>query len=113
MIRRPPRSTLFPYTTLFRSVAVSFHGNHAAYAENLARRYLDNLVLSHACGQPVEMMIALGAVVTSGVMSRFPRLRMDFLESKYGRLQAWLRTIDDSCKACCDTRLILEVVYAS
>src|SRR2546427_1330279 len=24
MIRRPPRSTLFPYTTLFRSVAVIF-----------------------------------------------------------------------------------------
>src|SRR2546430_12517957 len=24
MIRRPPRSTLFPYTTLFRSVGVSF-----------------------------------------------------------------------------------------
>src|SRR2546425_7920637 len=23
MIRRPPRSTLFPYTTLFRSIAVS------------------------------------------------------------------------------------------
>src|SRR3712207_8858360 len=27
MIRRPPRSTLFPYTTLFRSsIAQSFHG---------------------------------------------------------------------------------------
>src|SRR3712207_7251589 len=25
MIRRPPRSTLFPYTTLFRSAHVSFH----------------------------------------------------------------------------------------
>src|SRR2546426_4842112 len=25
MIRRPPRSTLFPYTTLFRSVAVAQH----------------------------------------------------------------------------------------
>src|SRR3989454_7900957 len=25
MIRRPPRSTLFPYTTLFRSVAVLGH----------------------------------------------------------------------------------------
>src|SRR2546427_13271264 len=25
MIRRPPRSTLFPYTTLFRSVARSIH----------------------------------------------------------------------------------------
>src|SRR3712207_9040229 len=38
MIRRPPRSTLFPYTTLFRSLAAdgnlhplqqAFHDNHA------------------------------------------------------------------------------------
>src|SRR3712207_7754648 len=30
MIRRPPRSTLFPYTTLFRSQAVGAHpGGHA------------------------------------------------------------------------------------
>src|SRR3712207_7289303 len=27
MIRRPPRSTLFPYTTLFRSVAMREHGH--------------------------------------------------------------------------------------
>src|SRR2546430_7652505 len=27
MIRRPPRSTLFPYTTLFRSVALLGSGN--------------------------------------------------------------------------------------
>src|SRR2546429_3541322 len=26
MIRRPPRSTLFPYTTLFRSPVISSHG---------------------------------------------------------------------------------------
>src|SRR2546422_2634001 len=25
MIRRPPRSTLFPYTTLFRSLELTFH----------------------------------------------------------------------------------------
>src|SRR2546426_6184574 len=31
MIRRPPRSTLFPYTTLFRSVYVS-HAEAEAYA---------------------------------------------------------------------------------
>src|SRR5947199_2624739 len=36
MIRRPPRSTLFPYTTLFRSLAVhvadqrGHHGDHDA-----------------------------------------------------------------------------------
>src|SRR2546427_2258058 len=28
MIRRPPRSTLFPYTTLFRSVVTSFLHSH-------------------------------------------------------------------------------------
>src|SRR5258706_3793939 len=26
MMRRPPRSTLFPYTTLFRSLGWAFHG---------------------------------------------------------------------------------------
>src|SRR2546430_12791784 len=32
MIRRPPRSTLFPYTTLFRSVRVERRlGHHAAH----------------------------------------------------------------------------------
>src|SRR5689334_24802394 len=30
MIRRPPRSTLFPYTTLFRSLARA-HGDDTAY----------------------------------------------------------------------------------
>src|SRR5574337_1826313 len=29
MIRRPPRSTLFPYTTLFRSVLIGHGGGHA------------------------------------------------------------------------------------
>src|SRR2546426_9935435 len=32
MIRRPPRSTLFPYTTLFRSIAYS--GGRGARAQN-------------------------------------------------------------------------------
>src|SRR2546430_4399252 len=29
MIRRPPRSTLFPYTTLFRSYTCQYCGSHA------------------------------------------------------------------------------------
>src|SRR3712207_8972453 len=31
MIRRPPRSTLFPYTTLFRSSRTSCKWNHAVF----------------------------------------------------------------------------------
>src|SRR3712207_8176841 len=30
MIRRPPRSTLFPYTTLFRSIFKRYGQNHTA-----------------------------------------------------------------------------------
>src|SRR5256885_17046173 len=39
MIRRPPRSTLFPYTTLFRSVATT--SEYAPVAPPLWRRYLE------------------------------------------------------------------------
>src|SRR3712207_7619089 len=35
MIRRPPRSTLFPYTTLFRSVDDGRSGQHRATATDV------------------------------------------------------------------------------
>src|SRR5260370_15829859 len=38
MIRRPPRSTLFPYTTLFRS-SLSFKDRVVATALSAARRF--------------------------------------------------------------------------
>src|SRR5438309_5296251 len=37
MIRRPPRSTLFPYTTLFRSHAVVRHGLKQILADEFKR----------------------------------------------------------------------------
>src|SRR5256886_17001911 len=37
MIRRPPRSTLFPYTTLFRSTRFLGLYTHTAYSENPMR----------------------------------------------------------------------------
>src|SRR3712207_7139251 len=39
MIRRPPRSTLFPYTTLFRSVCQVSVGRHSQHS-NQRNRYL-------------------------------------------------------------------------
>src|SRR6266511_5762740 len=42
MIRRPPRSTLFPYTTLFRSPPCSAARRASLWAVNLSR-YLDVL----------------------------------------------------------------------
>src|ERR1051326_2236308 len=60
MIRRPPRSTLFPYTTLFRSrhFNQSFRNQH--YAAYKAQRDASPPELD-AQGDPcVEMMEALG-----------------------------------------------------
>src|SRR2546422_7245446 len=37
MIRRPPRSTLFPYTTLFRSVSSQFCFNNASITSKLEK----------------------------------------------------------------------------
>src|SRR5258707_5492642 len=52
MIRRPPRSTLFPYTTLFRShLYLALHIHHAAPAWRGARRnahWLAKRVIAHA-----------------------------------------------------------------
>src|SRR2546427_5072949 len=59
MIRRPPRSTLFPYTTLFRSLRVSGKRNSA-----LNTPMLDPMSWSSA-GQPVGPVLVLGAVTHS------------------------------------------------
>src|SRR5256885_12588886 len=50
MIRRPPRSTLFPYTTLFRSLYVASSSNVGTGSRACARR--GGLAESNASGSP-------------------------------------------------------------
>src|SRR2546430_7489345 len=45
MIRRPPRSTLFPYTTLFRSPTAEIRGNAIAVAQTVTRGGPDEMAL--------------------------------------------------------------------
>src|SRR3989475_6892060 len=45
MIRRPPRSTLFPYTTLFRSIAEK---------TGLSERYVREWLAAMVCGGIIE-----------------------------------------------------------
>src|SRR3712207_8645160 len=66
MIRRPPRSTLFPYTTLFRSLVVprlerraAFHRgedvDQARMAAAGGEYLLDPVFLAEAVGPPDEL----------------------------------------------------------
>src|SRR2546427_6605270 len=44
MIRRPPRSTLFPYTTLFRSLTNHLHNNNELLAAESMMRIKEHLI---------------------------------------------------------------------
>src|SRR5256885_12641160 len=70
MIRRPPRSTLFPYTTLFRSNSIAFRMcHHRAKAHKL--QLMQSLVHRRRDGNFVELnqqVIALIDAKTWGVV---------------------------------------------
>src|SRR2546430_4619323 len=59
MIRRPPRSTLFPYTTLFRS--------HAAVVLGARARIPGILVHRHVADRRIALDQGLGAVAVMHV----------------------------------------------
>src|SRR2546429_8310025 len=63
MIRRPPRSTLFPYTTLFRSLLLTRPALRAAFGE------LDAAGLSHRWTHPDPRMDELQRA-TSALVAR-------------------------------------------
>src|SRR2546430_8080601 len=81
MIRRPPRSTLFPYTTLFRSPAVYLnrtvdHAHHHLRRGDLDRRDLDPRAL-----------VAGGVHEPGGLQRQQPRL-LDLEDRKSTRLNS-------------------------
>src|SRR2546430_9245864 len=70
MIRRPPRSTLFPYTTLFRSTAESLGGRQVA---GIGGQF--DFVLGASRSRGGASIIALPSTGRDGSVSRIvPRL---------------------------------------
>src|SRR5256885_3993701 len=60
MIRRPPRSTLFPYTTLFRSHQPRWRKIRVSRARSQQRRALERLA---GVGQFARVVASVGVVV--------------------------------------------------
>src|SRR3712207_7990930 len=58
MIRRPPRSTLFPYTTLFRSGGMTLDTKGGPVIDTGAR-------VLHANGQPIPGLYGAGNCIAS------------------------------------------------
>src|SRR3989454_3948489 len=83
MIRRPPRSTLFPYTTLFRSseqqVAEADHG--VERRAQLVRDVGEELVLQAAC--LVELGVQPGELLMLGLDRKSTRLNSSHLVISY------------------------------
>src|SRR3712207_6278161 len=78
MIRRPPRSTLFPYTTLFRSHSASAAGHHGAVAAEPSPRPVSavprrlRLITALAAAGLVAAMTVVAVLLkssTTGVVS--------------------------------------------
>src|SRR3712207_9547192 len=61
MIRRPPRSTLFPYTTLFRSPGVLIDQGHDPEASAVMGSALDKVEAPHVIG-PLRPQPDAGAI---------------------------------------------------
>src|SRR2546422_9821178 len=80
MIRRPPRSTLFPYTTLFRSL---FSLNDEPLPRDVAELALDLDSAAEA-----DLLLNLWHSLSASVVTRFGRSA--FVDTDPGLLQIWM-----------------------
>src|SRR2546425_6663439 len=62
MIRRPPRSTLFPYTTLFRS-APPGGARHGVETGSAGRGVPDGIYVDNRCAPPRRTEVATSTAV--------------------------------------------------
>lgn len=76
-------------------VPVTFHGIHAAYQEHIGNRFLDNLTMAHASSHPIELFLAMGAMICGGVFERFPGLQAAYLEGTCSWAPWWLWRLDE------------------
>src|SRR3712207_2874117 len=85
MIRRPPRSTLFPYTTLFRSLVATNRPTWEVTTCTAVALSCFALLWVTGAGAPygtVEAVSSAVAVCTSVALGRATRLRVDLAEAR-------------------------------
>src|SRR2546422_6872205 len=86
MIRRPPRSTLFPYTTLFRSLLTGKTANRQREKlyEQFRRGELKRLVVSKVANFAIDLPDANVAIQVSGTFGSRQDRKSTRLNSSHG-----------------------------
>src|SRR5437763_7164541 len=74
MIRRPPRSTLFPYTTLFRSLDRDHDPAGRRIADAATRENAPSLTLPPQAGEGTERPMHAAGVAASAIDRKSTRL---------------------------------------
>src|SRR2546429_5878239 len=104
MIRRPPRSTLFPYTTLFRSIAIPLtrgpHRLRARMKNSWGTERWDSIAV-HVTGLPAKFAVSASRLAlvarseehTSELQSRLHPVCRLLLEKKTRPAPLWERDI--------------------
>ena len=79
-------------------VPICFHPAGSPNTEQVVRRFKghpNDVVLMPAFRNPIELMLAVGSFCAGGVLERFPRLRVAFLEGNCGWLPWALYRLDE------------------
>jgi predicted TIM-barrel fold metal-dependent hydrolase len=84
------------------NVPLAFHGTSGGaskdYVTNRFRGKPNFRTQNHASAFPLELMLAMSAMIVGGVLERFPTMRVGFLEGNCGWLPWWLHRLDDQWK---------------
>jgi uncharacterized protein len=84
------------------NVPIAFHGTSGGasqdYVSNRFRGKPNFRTQNHAAAFPLELMLAMSGMIVGGVLQRFPKLRVGFLEGNCGWLPWWLHRLDDQWK---------------
>ena len=83
-------------------VPVTFHDTSQGYSArnpgNWFREHPNNLVLIHTFSFPITLMLTIGCMTAGGVLHRFPKLRMAFLEGNCSWVPWLLYRLDEQWK---------------
>ena len=76
-------------------VPLAFHEGGGGHEGTLSSHRYTNYILTHAMSHSFEQMAACATMIVGGVLERFPRLQVAFLEGGCGWLPFWLDRLDE------------------